>query len=221
MTRSHLAGAGAALRPAAPVIPLRGGESRAAESDATLVRALRAGDPHAGAALFDRYSQHVRRVLARVLGPDPELADMLQDVFLAALASVGSIEDPSALKAWLTRTAVFTARGKIRRRTRWRFLRFVPDDELPEAPAAAADTDGSEAVAAVYRVMNALPTDERIAFALRTLDGMELTAVAAACGVSLSTAKRRLSSAQQRFRELARREPSLSGWLQSESGGLE
>jgi RNA polymerase sigma-70 factor (ECF subfamily) len=76
-------------------------------------------------------------------------------------------------------------------------------------------------VAAVYRVLNALPADERIAFALRMLDGMELSAVATACGVSLSTAKRRLSSAQQRFRELARREPSLSGWLQSASGGLE
>lgn len=201
------------MRPSAPVIQLRAGES-----DAALVRALRAGDPHAGAALFDRYALHVRRVLARVLGPDPELSDLLQDVFVAALASVGSIEDPSALKAWLTRTAVFTARGKIRRRTRWRFLRFVPDDELPDAPAAATDADGSEALAAVYRVLNALPTDERIAFALRMLDGMELTAVATACGVSLSTTKRRLASAQSRFRELARKEPSLTTWLSRESG---
>lgn len=209
----HLSGANPP-RSAAPVIQLRAGES-----DAALIRALRAGDPHAGAALFDRYAVHVRRVLARVLGPDPELSDLLQDVFVAALTSVGSIEDPSALKAWLTRTAVFTARGRIRRRTRWRFLRFVPDDELPEAPAPAADAEGSEALAAVYRVLNALPTDERIAFALRLLDGMELTAVATACGVSLSTTKRRLSSAQSRFRELARREPSLEAWLRAEVGG--
>lgn len=216
VTRPTLASAETALRPSAPVIQLRTGES-----DAALVRALRGGDPHAGAALFDRYATHVRRVLARVLGPDPELSDMLQDVFVAALGSVHSIEDPSALKAWLTRTAVFTARGKIRRRTRWRFLRFVPDDELPEAAAPARDTEGSEALAAVYRVLNALPADERIAFALRIIDGMELTAVATACGVSLSTIKRRLTSAQERFRELARREPVLGVWLAAREGGAQ
>ena len=193
----------------AEVIPLRAGDS-----DAALVRALRAGDPHAGAMLFDRYGLHVRRVLARVLGPDPELADLLQDVFVAALASLHSLEDPAALKAWLTRVAVFMARGRIRRRARWRFLRFVPDDELPEAIAPGQDADASEAMAAVYRVLRALPSDERIAFALRTIDGMELTAVATACGVSLSTIKRRLSTAQRRFRELSRREPVLKDWLQ-------
>jgi len=214
--RRSLVSAEAALRPSAPVIQLRAGES-----DAALVRALRAGDAHAGAVLFDRYAVHVRRVLARVLGPDPELSDLLQDVFVAALGSVHTLEDPSALKAWLTRTAVFTARGKIRRRTRWRFLRFVPDEELPEAAAPALDAEGSEALAAVYRVLNALPADERIAFALRILDGMELTAVATACGVSLSTVKRRLTNAQERFRELAAREPVLTSWLEPREGGAE
>jgi RNA polymerase sigma-70 factor (ECF subfamily) len=196
------------------VIPLR-----VAESDAALVRALRAGDAHAGALLFDRYSLHVRRVLARVLGPDPELSDLLQDVFVAALSSMHSIEDPSALKAWLTRTAVFTARGRIRRRARWRFLRFVPDDELPEPAFPAQDAEGSQALTAVYRVLKTLPADERIAFALRIIEGMELTAVATACGVSLSTIKRRLSSAQQRFDELSAREPVLRAWV-AKSGGL-
>ncbi len=198
----------AAVRQSAHVIPLRQGES-----DVALVLALRAGEAHAGAALFDRYGLHVRRVLARVLGPDPELSDLLQDVFVAALSSLHSLEDPAALKAWLTRMAVFLARGRIRRRARWRFLRFVSDDELPDVPTPGLDVDGSEAVAAVYRVLRALPADERIAFALRMLDGMELTAVATACGVSLSTIKRRLATAQRRFNDLSRREPTLVEWV--------
>ena len=68
-------------------------------------------------------------------------------------------------------------------------------------------------MSAVYRVLGLLPTDERIAFALRVLDGMELTSVASACGVSLATVKRRLKSAQRRFVELSRREPVLVDWL--------
>ncbi|HET9960598.1 MAG TPA: sigma-70 family RNA polymerase sigma factor [Polyangiaceae bacterium] len=183
------------------------------DSDAALVRALREREPHAGTALFDRYGMHVRRVLARVLGPDPELGDLLQDVFVSALSSIHTLEDPSALRAWLTRMAVFTARGRIRRRSRWRFLKFVADDELPEPLAPAQDAEGSQALSAVYRVLKCLPADQRIVFALRVFDGMELNAVATACGVSLSTAKRRLARAQTRFMELSRREPVLADWV--------
>ena len=178
-----------------------------------LVRSLQAGEARAGAVLFDRYAVHIRRVLVRVLGPDPDIADILQDVFVSALASIRKLSEPSALKAWLTRTAIFMARGRIRRRTRWRFLRFVPHDELPELPAIQAKPEDREALAGVYRTLAKLPANHRIAFALRVLDGMELAEVAEVCGVSLATIKRRLSLAQRRFVELARREPSLRDWV--------
>lgn len=193
--------------PRAAVIPLR-----VPETDAGLSRALQAGEPWAGAALFDRYAAHVRRVLVRVMGPDPELADLLQDVFLAALASIERLNDPNALKAWLTRTAIFIARGRIRRRTRWRFLRFMGFDELPEPPAPEVDPEQRQALAAVYRLLAQLPINERIVFALRVLDGMELADVARACGISIATVKRRVSSAERRFVSLLPSEPALRDW---------
>jgi RNA polymerase sigma-70 factor (ECF subfamily) len=85
--------------------------------------------------------------------------------------------------------------------------------ELPERPAAALTPEVSEALGAVYRVLAQLPVDERIAFALRHVDGMQLTDVAASTRVSLATAKRRISRAQGRFVGLAQAEPSLSCWL--------
>jgi RNA polymerase sigma-70 factor (ECF subfamily) len=187
------------------------------ETDTALVRALQAGEMRAGAVLFDRYAAHIRRVLVRVLGPDPELADLLQDVFVSALASIRKLSEPSALKAWLTRTAIFMARGRIRRRTRWRFLRFVGPDELPDIAGPELKPEEREALAGVYRTLSKLPANQRIAFALRVLDGMELAEVAAACGVSLATIKRRVSQAQRRFAELARREPSLRDWVERAS----
>ncbi len=194
--------------PRAAVIPLR-----VPESDAVLSRALQAGEPWAGAALFDRYATHVRRVLVRVMGPDPEIADLLQDVFVAALASIDRLSDPNALKAWLTRTAIFTARGRIRRRTRWRFLRFVGFDELPDPAAPEVDPEQRQALAAVYRLLAQLPINDRIVFALRVLDGMELADVARACGISVATVKRRVIAAERRFTSLLPSEPSLRGWV--------
>jgi RNA polymerase sigma-70 factor, ECF subfamily len=163
--------------------------------------------------LFDRYAPHVRRVLVRVMGPDSEILDLVHDVFVTALESVNRLIDPKALRAWLTQIAVFTARARIRRRVRGRILRFLPFSELPEPELPPADFEASEAMQAVYRVLNTLDTDQRIAFALRFVAGMELTEVAASCGVSLATIKRRLSRAQVSFASLAEKEPSLSEWL--------
>ena len=199
----------------AELLPLRRSQSElpAPESDELLVLALRAGHSDAGTQLFDRYAPHVRRVLVRVMGPDSEILDLVHDVFVTALESVHRLIDPKALRAWLTQIAVFTARARIRRRVRGRVLRFLPFSELPEPELPPADFEGSQAMQAVYRVLGSLDTDQRIAFALRFVAGMELTEVAATCGVSLATIKRRLTRAQVSFSSAAQREPALSDWL--------
>jgi RNA polymerase sigma-70 factor (ECF subfamily) len=203
----------------AELLPLRRSQSElpAPESDELLVLSLRARHPDAGTLLFDRYAPHVRRVLVRVMGPDSEILDLVHDVFVTALESVNRLVDPKALRAWLTQIAVFTARARIRRRVRGRVLRFLPFSELPEPELPPADFEASESMQAVYRVLDALDTDQRIAFALRFVAGMELTEVAASCGVSLATIKRRLSKAQDSFTRAAQREPSLAEWLEADA----
>jgi RNA polymerase sigma-70 factor (ECF subfamily) len=199
----------------AELLPLRKSQAElpAPESDELLVLSLKARHPDAGTVLFDRYAPHVRRVLVRVMGPDSEILDLVHDVFVTALESVNRLVDPRALRAWLTQIAVFTARARIRRRVRGRILRFLPFSELPEPELPPADFEASESMQAVYRVLDSLDTDQRIAFALRFVAGMELTEVAASCGCSLATIKRRLSKAQDTFARVAEREPSLAEWL--------
>ncbi len=202
------------LHPERPRGPSKVLELPVGLSDAAIVAGLLAGQRDAGAALFDRYGALVHRVLVRVLGPDPEVHDLLQDVFVAALASIHRLENAAALRGWLTQIAVFTARGRIRKRVRWRFLMFSPNDEMPEQEAIVAPAEISEALKKTYSVLNQLKPDERIPFALRFIDGMELTEVARACGTSLATIKRRLSRAQTRFVELAEGEPALREWVE-------
>jgi RNA polymerase sigma-70 factor (ECF subfamily) len=182
--------------------------------DAELVHAMAADDPSARAELFDRHAPHVQGVLARVLGYDSELPDLLHEVFARALAQINRLDDPSALKAWLTAIAVFTAREHIRRRMRGRWLRFFASEDLPDIPVATAGEDVRESLRVTYEVLDRLGVDDRIAFALRFIEGLELGDVAAACGVSINTIKRRLARAEKRFLTLARREPSLHDWLE-------
>lgn len=185
-------------------------------SDAELVVAIvESADRRATAALYERYGNYVEKLLVRLLGPhDRELEDLLHDVFAEALANLGKLQDPGALKGWLTRIAVFQARTLIRKRSRGRWLRFFAPSEVPEA-ASAANQEASEKLKRVYACLEKLDAEERVAFVLRELHQMTLPEVAGACDCSLATAKRRIARGRARFEKLAADDPQLSSHVES------
>jgi len=179
--------------------------------DPALVAAMQANRVGAAEALFVRYATHVQRVLVRILGPDDELADLLHDVFITALGELPKLRDASRLKAWLSQIAVHKARGLIRRRRRRSWLRFVSD--VPEVQAHGASSEVSATARAAMGVLERMPADLRIPFALRFIDDMELSDVAECCDCSLATIKRRLARAEERFRALSKADPNLRAAL--------
>ena len=188
-----------------------------AGDDAALLAAMRAGSPAALATFHDRYQALVHRTLLGVLGPERELSDLHQDVLVGALGALDRIRDPGALRAWLTSITIFTARTFLRQKARRRWLRFLPWDELPEPAAAISHPEVSEALRATYAILDTLPVDERLAFALRFVEGMELSEAALACGVSLATIKRRIARAEARFTALARGAPGVDPeWIKKQ-----
>ncbi len=185
--------------------------------DAELVAGLQRGDRAARVALVQRYEPLVERLVAGALGIDAEIADVIQDVFVGVFQGIGSLKDASALRSWIATLAVFTARGRIRRRRRWRWIHFLAPEDVPEVPVVGPQGETYEAVRATYKVLDALPADERIAFTMRFVSEMQLTEVATACRVSLATIKRRLARAEKRFVEAAKEHPALRERL--ETGG--
>lgn len=185
--------------------------------DVALVAGLRTGSPAAMSALCDRYSAHALRVLARILGDDGELDDHLQDVLLRVVRSAADVEDPSALKGWVSIVAVNVARTALKRRAMRRWLTLRPFDELPEIAGPSSTEEDILALRRTYTLLARLGVDDRIAFTLRFIEGMELTEVAAACRVSLATTKRRIARAEERFASMARLDPVLAAWMEGGS----
>ncbi len=183
--------------------------------DRALFEGLRAGEPWARAALFDRYAGVVERMLRRVLGNDrhDDLADLVQETFVQALTSLHGLRDGEALLAWMQTVAARTAYRTIRARRARRWLRFWEPEEVPEVAIDGADPEVLEACKRAYAALERLPADERVAFALRFIDGMELERIAAVTEVSLATVKRRLSRAEDRFCRAAERDEVLQSWL--------
>jgi RNA polymerase sigma-70 factor, ECF subfamily len=191
-----------------------------AADDTALVQGLLADIPGAKVVFFNRYASDVERLVTHLIGLDRELADILQEVFVQALASVRKLRDPAALKPWLLRIAAHCARRTLRSRSRRSWLRFFVDAEEEsrvEQAAPGIDAEARETLRAVYAVLQRMPADDRIAFALRYIDGMELTEVAQACTVSLATVKRRLRRAEERFLKSARSHASLERWVEEGS----
>jgi RNA polymerase sigma-70 factor (ECF subfamily) len=194
--------------------------------DYALVAGIRRGDATAAAALFAQYRGLVERTLVRILGFDSELADAAQETFIRALGSTRLLRDPQALPGWLIRIAVCTASDLIRRRRRRRWLQFFAEPQEIAQQASGLifegepDLEARQALVAAQAILSNLPTDERIAFSLRRLEGMEIKDVARACGCSLATIKRRLARAEKRFLARAERYQALASWLGRE-GGIE
>jgi RNA polymerase sigma-70 factor, ECF subfamily len=196
----------------ASVVPLR--------PDLAIAEGLKDGQDWAKGALFERYGPSTLRLLRRILGQDRhvDLEDVLHDVFVEALASVATLKDPLALGAWLRKITIYSAYRSIRRRKARRWLYFWEPQEISEASAPEVDYPARQACQAVYRVLRMLPSEEHLAFALRHLEGQELSEVAVSLGVSLATAKRRLAKAEARFDKLAEREPGLSSFFHDKEG---
>jgi RNA polymerase sigma-70 factor, ECF subfamily len=178
-----------------------------------LVEALRSRHPGAASTLYERYAAGVLRTLRSALGPDPDLPDLLQEVFIRALDSIAQLEDHERLRNWLAGIAVFSARALIRRRARRRWLSLFSPQRVASTEQAPPSSEARLALREIYELLNRLPLDERMAFALRIIDGMTLPDAADACGVSLATFKRRLVRAERAFLEAAEQRPLLEPWL--------
>lgn len=211
MHRVHVRMAMARARhstPGAVVVPLPTARRTATQ----LVQGLRAGDERAAREMVERYGPELRRVVSRVVGALPELEDVLHETFLRALERIDGLRQPDRLKSWLFGIAIRVAREHLRK-GRGRVV--LADRELPEVAAPAVDHEAAQTLARVEATLRRLPADERAAFALRYMEGMELREVAEAVGCSLATVKRRLRRAAMSFEELAADDPLLGPRLRS------
>lgn len=181
-------------------------------SDTELVQVLLAKQPSAPGLLWDRYATLVRGLLRRSIGPDGEIDDLVQDVFIRFFRGVGRLRDPAGLRSFLIGIAIRVAAGELRRRRLRSWLRLTASGTLPEPEREARDDDGREAVSRLYAILDELGHDARLAFVLRHIEGLELEDVAAGLGVSLATAKRRLVKAQAVVMSRVRRDPALSAY---------
>lgn len=179
-----------------------------------LLQALRARHPGAIAAFYDQHAAYVHRVLRSVLGSDAGMPELLREVFVRAVDGVREIDELERVRSWLTSLAIYTARAYIRRRSRPRWLRVFSKRRAEAARPEPSQSDVCSGLGDVYRLLDGLPVEQRLAFTVHVVHGMSLAEAAEVTGVSLATFKSRLVRGQRSFLEAARQRPALLEWLE-------
>jgi len=159
---------------------------------------LRAGDPEALRALYQRYAGAVLTV-ARAFLADREAADdVVQQTFLQAWRAAHRIDPGRSLSPWLYQIARNCAIDALRRSAR------TPLAAAPSAEIAAPGTPTFEQTWEAFEVRRAideLPEVERDTVRLAHLDGLTHPEIAAFLGVPIGTVKSRLGRAYRRLEE--------------------
>jgi RNA polymerase sigma-70 factor (ECF subfamily) len=186
--------------------------------DATLARAASSGDPRATSVLWDRFSPLVRRMLRRTLGPTAEVETLVQEVFLRALRQLGALPDSAQLKPFVVSVTVRVLsaqlkRNRVRRLFRLRTPWHGADHVSSTEPGART------ALAALYRILDGLDADARLAFTLRHFEGLQIAELASATDASLARAKRRLARANARVQAAVSRDAAFSAYAHAASLG--
>jgi RNA polymerase sigma-70 factor (ECF subfamily) len=163
-----------------------------------LERAAR-GDEVAVRRLYRDHVDRVHRTVARILGSrDPDVEDVVQQTFLAALDGAERFDGRSRVSTWLI--GIATRRALDQARDRWRRGRWQRASELVGLgrPAPRPD-DVHDSRALAEWALARLTPEQRTVFVLHEVEGHTLAEIAEMTGKGISTLHARLVAGRKRL----------------------
>ncbi len=168
------------------------------QDDGALVSSAQEGDRTAFGRLYDRYARMVHGILlCRV--PPPEVDDLVQEVFLAALRQLHALREVNRFGAWLS--------AITRNRANDYYRKSGPEAALTE-PVSEEQTEGRpnnpaevQEAATILAVVRTLPESYREPLILRLVEGLTGPEIAARTGLKHGSVRVNLCRGMQMLRE--------------------
>jgi RNA polymerase sigma-70 factor (ECF subfamily) len=189
----------------------------AVESD--LYAAIIANVPGWQQRAFDEFNQVVQRLLIRSLGPNAEIGDLIGDVFLTFFENAHRIRLAGGVRSYLVSITMNIVRREVRRSRRRRLI-YGSESTNGEIDVKAGSDDPSAKAALIQlsRILDELNAEERAAFVLHGMEGMQIAEIAQALGMSHSTAKRRVRRANEHVFKRVSRNALLADYIREKAG---
>ncbi|AXH60852.1 MULTISPECIES: RNA polymerase sigma factor RpoE [Providencia] len=174
-------------------------------TDQILVEKVQKGDQQAFNLLVIKYQHKVASLVSRYV-PQADVPDVAQESFIKAYRAIGSFRGDSAFYTWLYRIAVNTAKNYL----------VAQDRRPPASDLEASDAENFETAGAlkeisnpenlmlsdelkkvVFRTIESLPEDLRMAITLRELDGLSYEEIAEIMDCPVGTVRSRIFRARE------------------------
>jgi RNA polymerase sigma-70 factor, ECF subfamily len=112
-------------------------DTLAADRDAALLAALRAGDEQAFATLVTRHHASLKRVARAYVSTDAVAEEVVQDTWLAVIAGIDRFQERASIKTWLFH--ILANKAKTRGKRERRIVPFASLARAEDEPAVAPD----------------------------------------------------------------------------------
>lgn len=164
--------------------------------------------------MFRRHLPRVHATLYRILGPDSDMDDLIQDTFIEIFRSLGTFRGDALLSTWVDRLTVRVAYGRISRRRSEKVVHLAVVPELSSRDASSEDRAvAREAARRLYAIVDKLEPKQRVAYTLHVIDARPIEDVAEAMGATVVTTKVRAWRASRYVEQRAKHEPLLAEFL--------
>ena len=177
-------------------------------TDMELVDVVRAGNNHAFGELFRRYRSKVTHLALKITRNEIDAQEVVQDVFLKALAKLHTFKGDAAFSSWLYRVTTNSALMLLRSRKyddyeSWDDNPLIQETKLirgylPADWRVQADRlyERKEITEALHKSVATLPKRYRNILELREFQGLKNKEIAEALNLSVAAVKSRLHRAR-------------------------
>jgi RNA polymerase sigma-70 factor, ECF subfamily len=172
---------------------------RAPSSSGELIVLCQSGEQSAQSDFYRRYRNEVARTVHKVLGPDADLEDVVQDVFIEVFRSIDKFKGEAKITTWLYRVCVNVALQKIRRQKRRPEGHAAPEDDHPHFETPLRELERKESEQVVYTILDTLPPKKRTVFILHEILGFDASEIGKIVGANVLTVRTRLHYARKEF----------------------
>jgi RNA polymerase sigma-70 factor (ECF subfamily) len=170
-------------------------------------------EPREIGALYRLHAQTVSRWAARLGGPETDIDDVVQEVFLTAHRLLSGFRGEAKITTWLFRITQNQVRHQRRKQRYRRFLRGTANDVagqiVSNRPTPVEELEQRQASTTVYKVLDGLSDKYRTAFILFEIERLSGEEIASLLDQKVNTIWVWLHRARAHFvAELAKLEKS-------------
>ena len=180
-----------------------------ASGEETLVHEILSGDVDSYALLVKRYQKPIYNLMLRMTGSEQDAIDLTQETFVRAYEKLERFNPSAPFFPWLYTMGLNLARDFLRRAKRSPIESYESDNnfslEIGQDDRLADQIDVQD----VLEGLKTLPMDYREALLLRFHEGLSVSEVAYALGLSLSAAKMRIHRGLLKLRQLLEKQRTL------------